>query len=219
VVEDDPKIATMLEKSLHLFGYRTTLAEDGEAARSWLSTSRFDLVLLDLRLPKVDGITLLEELRREDPRTPVIILTARDSVEARVGGLQAGADDYMTKPFRVDELMARIRARLREAERGEETALTVGPACLDLLGRRLLVAGSSVALSAREFSLAEIFFRNVGRVLSPQQLRDQVWGYAQDPGPNAVASHVNHLRHKLHGLRITTVRGAGYRLEPNGDHA
>jgi DNA-binding response OmpR family regulator len=217
IVEDDKRIASPIEKMLRANGYATTVAEDGEAARSWLATSRFALVILDLGLPKVDGITVLQELRRDDPRTPVIILSGRDSTGSKVGGFEAGADDYMTKPFRFDELLARIRARVRDQEPARETALTVGKAGLDLLARRLVVGGRSVALTAREFSLAEVFFRNAGRVMSREQLLDQVWGYAYHPGSNVVDAHVSDLRRKLRVLRITSVRGTGYRLEPNGE--
>jgi DNA-binding response OmpR family regulator len=217
VVEDEPDIAGLLEKGLRANGYETTLADDGASAGIHLKSSSFDLVILDLGLPETDGITVLQELRRKDHRTPVIILTGRD--RGAVSGFEAGADDYVTKPFRFDELLARIRARLREERAGEETVLAVGEAKLDLLARRLTVGGTYVELTAREFALAEVFFRNVGRVLSREQLLDQVWGYDYDPGSNVVDVYVSYLRHKLGRARITTVRGMGYRLEPDGQRA
>ena len=217
VVEDEPDIASLLERGLRANGFTTMVADDGESAGVALRAGSFDLVILDLGLPETDGITVLQELRRKDHRTPVIILTGRD--RGAVSGFEAGADDYVTKPFRFDELLARIRARLREERAGEETILSVGDAKLDLLARRMTVGGQYVELTAREFALAEVFFRNVGRVLSREQLLDQVWGYDYDPGSNVVDVYVSYLRNKLGAHRITTVRGMGYRLEADGQRA
>ena len=217
VVEDEPDIASLLERGLRANGFTTMVADDGESAGVALRAGSFDLVILDLGLPETDGITVLQELRRKDHRTPVIILTGRD--RGAVSGFEAGADDYVTKPFRFDELLARIRARLREERAGEETILSVGDAKLDLLARRMTVGGQYVELTAREFALAEVFFRNVGRVLSREQLLDQVWGYDYDPGSNVVDVYVSYLRSKLGAHRITTVRGMGYRLESDDQRA
>jgi DNA-binding response OmpR family regulator len=217
VVEDEPRIASALAQGLQANGYTVTVARDGMAGRAWLVTTKFALVILDLRLPELDGIDVLRDLRRRDTWTPVIVLTVRDTVHDKVRCFEAGADDYLTKPFRFDELLARIRARLRPTGGSQETALTVGMASLDLLGRRLVVGGRSALLTAREFALAEIFFRNVGRVLSREQLLDHVWGFAHDPRSNIVDVHVGYLRRKLGVERITTVRGMGYRLEPDRD--
>jgi len=144
---------------------------------------------------------------------PVIILTARDDVREKVGGLESGADDYVTKPFSFEELLARVRVQLRSDRTPEETVLSVGDATLDLRTRRVDVDGQGTTLSAREFALAEVFFRHPGQVLSREQLLDHVWGYDFDPGSNVVDVYVGYLRKKLGRDRITAVRGMGYRLE------
>jgi DNA-binding response OmpR family regulator len=155
----------------------------------------------------------LRDLRTAGRQLPVIILTARDSVEDTVAGLEGGADDYVAKPFRFDELLARVRVRLRGERQPERTVLEVGDAALDLRTRRLAVDGRSAELTAREFALAEVFFRHPGQVLSREQLLSNVWGYDYDPGSNVVEVYVRYLRQKLGDARIATVRGMGYRLE------
>jgi DNA-binding response OmpR family regulator len=213
IVEDEERIASFVEKGLRSNGFATTVAEDGSSALSLLRTAEFDLVVLDLGLPDVDGMEVLRELRSRGNRAPVVILTARDAAPDVVAGLDEGADDYVTKPFRFDELLARVRARLRAEPVAEETVLRAGDCALDLRTRRVVVGERSVELTAREFALAETFFRHPGQVLSREQLLSHVWGYDYDPGSNVVDVYVGYLRKKLGNGRISTVRGFGYRLE------
>jgi DNA-binding response OmpR family regulator len=213
IAEDEPGISSFLEKGLRADGFAATVVEDGAAALALARTDRFDLLVLDLGLPAVDGLSVLEQLRRAGSHLPVVVLTARSDLEDMVAGLELGADDYVTKPFRFEELLARIRARLRGGA-GQERELTIGGVVLDLRTRRARVANREVDLSAREFALAEVFFRNAGQVLSREQLLSLVWGYDRDPGSNVVDVYVGYLRRKLGDGLITTVRGMGYRLEP-----
>jgi DNA-binding response OmpR family regulator len=213
IAEDEARIASFLEKGLKANGFATSVAVDGRDAVALASTGRYDLLILDLGLPGKDGFAVLEELRAAGSGLPVVILTARDSVHDTVAGLEGGADDYITKPFRFEELLARVRVRLRGDRVPEETVLGVGSASLDLRTRRIEVGGTSADLSAREFALAEMFFRHPGQVLSREQLLSQVWGYDFDPRSNVVDVYVGYLRKKLGKEAITSVRGMGYRLE------
>jgi DNA-binding response OmpR family regulator len=217
IVEDEERITSFLEKGLKANGFMTAVASDGREGLGMATAGDFDLVILDLGLPDRDGIEVLHDLREQDSSTPVIILTARDSSIDTVGGLEAGADDYVAKPFRFEELLARVRVRLRDRRSAEPTLLQVGDAALDLRTRRLSAGGGTVELTAREFALAEMFFRHPGQVLTREQLLDRVWGYDYDPGSNVVDVYVGYLRKKLGGDRISTVRGAGYRLEVPSD--
>jgi DNA-binding response OmpR family regulator len=212
IVEDERRIASFIEKGLRANGFVTSVADRGREGLSMARTGGFDLVILDLGLPDVDGMEVLRELR-EESRLPVVILTARDGVIDTVQGLDSGADDYVTKPFRFEELLARVRVRLREERAPEATTLRAGDASLDLRTRRVTVGERSIELTAREFALAETFFRHPGQVLSREQLLSQVWGYDYDPGSNVVDVYVGYLRRKLGEDRITTARGMGYRLE------
>jgi two-component system, OmpR family, copper resistance phosphate regulon response regulator CusR len=213
IVEDEARIASFLEKGLRANGFSTQVSNDAAGAISYARTGNFDLLILDLGLPDRDGLDVLRELRRKGVGVPVIILTARDSVGDRVLGLDGGADDYITKPFRFEELLARVRVRLRVEQSAEPTVLRAGDAALDLRMRRAVVADRTVDLSAREFALAEVFFRHPGQVLSREQLLSQVWGYDFDPGSNIVDVYVGYLRKKLGKGVIVSVRGMGYRLE------
>ena len=213
IVEDEERIASFIEKGLRANGFATTVAGDGSHGLALASTGVFDLLILDLGLPDIDGLALLRQLRDRGSRMPVIILTARDGVSATVEALEGGADDYVTKPFRFEELLARVRVRLREEPGGEPTVLRAGDAVLDLRTRRAQVEGRSVELTAREFALAEMLFRHRGQVLSREQLLDHVWGYDYDPRSNVVDVYIGYLRRKLGKDIITSVRGMGYRLE------
>jgi two-component system copper resistance phosphate regulon response regulator CusR len=213
IVEDEARIASFLEKGLKANGFATAVASDGNDALHLARSGEFDLMVLDIGLPSRDGFSVLRELREHDRRLPVIILTARTGETDTVAGLEGGADDYVPKPFRFDELLARIRVRLRGERAPEETVLSTGDCSLDLRTRRVEVAGRSLELTAREFALAETFFRHPGQVLAREQLLSHVWGYDYDPGSNVVDVYVGYLRKKLGGDRITTVRGMGYRLE------
>jgi DNA-binding response OmpR family regulator len=205
IAEDEPRIASFLEKGLRANGFSTTVTADGQDALDLADGEAFDLVLLDVGLPTRDGFNVLRELRARGSRLPIVILTARDSVEDTVAGLEGGADDYVAKPFRFEELLARVRTRLRDDRAPEATILRVGEASLDLRTRRITVDHRTVELTAREFGLAEMFFR--------EQLLSHVWGYDYDPGSNVVEVYVRYLRQKLGEDWITTVRGMGYRLE------
>jgi two-component system copper resistance phosphate regulon response regulator CusR len=219
IVEDEERIASFVEKGLRANGFATAVAADGDQALARDRVEEFDLVVLDLGLPGRDGLDVLQELRASDSRTAVIILTAREGVRDVVAGLEGGADDYVTKPFRFEELLARIRARLRAERVSEPTVIRVGASALDLRTRRVIVDGRTVELTAREFALAETFFRHPGQVMSREQLLSHVWGYDYDPGSNVVDVYVRYLRKKLGEERISTIRGMGYRLEREGSDA
>jgi two-component system copper resistance phosphate regulon response regulator CusR len=212
IAEDEPRIASFVEKGLRANGFATSVAADGRTARAQARTGEFDLLVLDIGLPEMDGFEVLRSLRAEKNPIPVIILTARDSVQDTVAGLEGGADDYMPKPFRFEELLARVRLRLAGDRQAEVTVLTSGGLALDLRTRRAHVDGRTVDLSAREFALAETFLRHPGQVLAREQLLSHVWGFDFDPGSNVVDVYVRYLRKKLGADRIETVRGMGYRL-------
>jgi len=213
IVEDEPRIVAFLTKGLKAAGFTThTTAAGREAVELALQTS-FDLIILDVGLPDIDGFEVLQRLRGQGVTAPVIMLTARSSVADRVAGLEGGADDYMPKPFSFEELLARIRVRLRpEAAGADQMRLTHRDMVLDLRTRALTLEGRTVELSAREFALAETFMRHPGQVLSREQLLSAVWGLDFDPGSNVVEVYVSYLRNKLGRDRVETVRGMGYRL-------
>lgn len=212
IVEDEARIAAFLEKGLNANGMSTVVVADGFEALTVASRESFDLVLLDLGLPTMDGTAVLRELRRRDERLPVIVLTARDDPADVVAGLDAGANDYVTKPFSFEELLARVRVQLRTDRDTEPTTLEHAGLALDLRTRRAHVSGRTVELTAREFALAEAFLRHPDQVLSRDQLLALVWGFDHDPGSNVVDVYVRYLRRKLGADRISTVRGMGYRL-------
>jgi two-component system, OmpR family, response regulator len=208
VAEDEPAIADFIERGLNAEGHAVTVAHDGDTALTLALREDFALVVLDRMLPGRDGLDL-----------PVIMLTARTSVDDRVAGLDAGAIDYMTKPFAFDELAARVRAHLRPAASGESTRLEALGIELDLLTRRVTRDGHEIRLSAKEFDLLAYFARHPGSVLSREQILSAVWGYSHDPGTNIVEVYVSYLRRKLRlpgsPAPIVTVRSVGYRLAPS----
>jgi DNA-binding response OmpR family regulator len=212
IAEDEPRLASFLEKGLRAQGYTTTVVTDGTAASALARDDEFDLLVLDLGLPGKPGADVLRDLRGSGQRMPVLILTARDDVDSTVAGLEGGADDYVTKPFRFEELLARIRARLREQPEREQTVLEAGGVTLDMRARRAEVEGRKVELSAREYTMLEVLMRHAGQVLSREQLLSHVWGYDHDPGSNVVDVYVGYLRKKLGPDVIETARGMGYRL-------
>jgi len=212
IVEDEARIASFVEKGLRASGYATDVAANGDEALRLARSGNFDLFVLDAGLPGKDGLEVLRELRAAGQAIPVIMLTARDSVRDKVAGLDAGADDYVTKPFSFDELLARVRVRLR-TDPASASRIVVGDAALDLRTRQVHIGDAAIDLSAREFALAEMFFRHPGQVLSREQLLSHVWGYDFDPGSNVVDVYVGYLRRKLGRNLITSVRGMGYRLE------
>jgi two-component system, OmpR family, copper resistance phosphate regulon response regulator CusR len=213
IVEDEWRIASFIEKGLRAEGYTTTVVTDGVNGLDYATSGEFDLVILDIGLPGMDGFEMLKRLRATDTTLPVVVLTARDSVNDTVRGLEGGADDYMPKPFQFAELVARVRLRLRtRAERGDEITLQHGPVELDVRSRAATVDGRSVELSNREFRLLEVVLRNPGQVLSREQLLSHVWGYDFDPGSNVVDVYVGYLCKKVGPGAIRTVRGMGYRF-------
>ena len=214
IVEDEDRIVSFLEKGLRSNGYTTVAVGDGDSAVALARDDSFDLLILDLGLPGRDGRDVLRTVRARGERLPILVLTARDGIEDTVGSLEQGADDYLTKPFRFEELLARIRLRIRTDERSAETTvLQVGSVQLDLRSRRATSQDRTVELTAREFALLETFMRHPDQVLSREQLLSHVWGYDFDPGSNVVDVYVRYLRRKLGENAIETVRGMGYRME------
>ena len=212
IADDEPRISGFIDKGLRAAGFATRIAATGPDALELAQTDEFDLMVLDVNLPGFDGFHVLEQLRGSGSRMPVIMLTARVELHDTIAGLEGGADDYLGKPFRFDELLARIRLRMRREEGGAAPELVHGELNLDIRTRRARIGGRDVELSAREFALAEELVRNAGQVLSREQLLSRVWGYDFDPGSNVVDVYVGYLRQKLGTSQIETVRGVGYRL-------
>jgi len=219
IAEDDATLAAGLVQSLRQSGYAVDCVENGAEADAALGASPFDLVILDLGLPKISGLEVLQRLRSRRSRIPVLILTARDGVKERVKGLDAGADDYLVKPFELAELGARVRALTRRGMAGGATLISHGPLSFDQIGRVAHLQGEPLALSAREIGLLEIFLQRAGRLVSKDQLVNHLCGWGEEVSGNAIEVYVHRLRKKLEpgGVRIVTVRGLGYSLEkPSG---
>ena len=223
LAEDEPRISRFVSRGLKASGYTPTVVDDGITALDYASSGDFDLLVLDVGLPRMDGFTVLRNLRELGSTIPVIIVTARDSVEDTVHGLEGGADDYLSKPFRFEELLARIRLRARPAAgtgsapaEPTQDVLVSGGLTLNMRTRSIEVATDTgthrIELSAREYSMALMFFEHPGQVLSREQLLSRVWGYDYDGASNVVDVYVGYLRKKLGADVIVTVRGSGYRL-------
>jgi len=220
LVEDDRNLRNFLRKAFREEGYAVDYAESGDRGFERALDVEYDCIVLDLMLPGIDGFEVIARLRERGMVAPILVLTARDELDARVRGLEGGADDYLTKPFDLPELMARVLALIRRAQlRHEDTVLTVGDLRVDQLKREVLRGTRTIDLSPREFSLLVFLARNAGRTVSRSRIAEAVWNYRFDSETNVVDVYVNYLRKKLDlgndGVTIRTVRGVGYRLEPS----
>ena len=217
VVEDDDQIASFVAKGLKQSGYAVDHCADGEEALTLAITTAYDAAVVDVMLPKLDGLSLIQRLRRQNNRVPVLILSAKASVDDRVRGLQAGGDDYLTKPFAFSEMLARVQALVRRATQvAEPSRLTVGDLVLDLLSRSVTRGGDTIDLQPREFALLEYLMRNPDRPVTKTMILEHVWDYSFDPQTNVVDVLVHRLRGKIDPdkTRLHTIRGVGYVLRP-----
>ena len=212
VVQDEASVASFIKRGLEAEGFAVRTACDGADGLAMSKSFDFDLIVLDLVLPTVTGDEILSRLRATGSSVPVIVLTTQDAISDRVDTLNAGADDFVTKPYSFEELLARIRARLRTADQTASTTVSCGRVKIDLTTREAHIGGRSVELTPREFALLETLMHHAGQVLSQPQLLDQVWGYDRDPTSNVVEVYVGYLRKKLKKDVVETVRGAGYRF-------
>jgi heavy metal response regulator len=214
IIEDEGKIAAFLKRGLKEEGYAVDVAADGEQGYSLASTQDCDLIILDLMLPGIDGLNLCRKLRAEGNEARILVLTARDKVRDKVQGLNAGADDYLSKPFAFEELLARVRALLRKREAGSPTKLQVADLTMDLLTHKVLRAGREIELTAREFALLEYLIRNVGTVVTRTMIAEHVWDVNFDTFTNVIDVYMSYLRNKIDRAfpdkLIRTVRGRGY---------
>jgi len=217
VIEDERKVASFIMRGLEEVGYTVSIAKDGEEGLYLAESENYDLIILDLILPRKSGIEVLKELRQMRLNTPILILSAKDSVDDRVLGLDSGADDYLTKPFAFSELLARVRALLRRGESVVPVKLQVGDLVMNTVNREVSRAGKEIRLTNREYTLLEYFMRNTGKVLTRTQLSEQVWDYTFDTFSNVIDVYVNYLRNKIdrefEPKLIHTVRGVGYVLK------
>jgi heavy metal response regulator len=217
VVEDEKKVASFIKKGLEEEGYAIDVAADGEDGLAMALMRVHDLVILDIRLPKLDGLRVLQALRRDGVTAPVLLLTVRATIEDKVLGLDAGADDYLTKPFAFQELVARVRALLRRRAEAEPTVLRIGDLTLDPARRTVTRGGEKIDLTPREFALLDYFMRNPGRVLTRTMIAEHVWDYSFDTSTNVIDVYVNYLRRKIDAGRepklLRTARGVGYVLQ------
>jgi heavy metal response regulator len=217
VVEDERKVASFIKKGLEEEGYAVDVAADGEEGLAMALTRVHDLIILDVRLPKIDGLRVLQALRHDSVTAPVLLLTVRATIEDKVLGLDAGADDYLTKPFAFQELVARVRALLRRRMEAEPTVLRIGDLTLDPARRTVTRGGEKIDLTPREFALLDYFMRNPGRVLTRTMIAEHVWDYSFDTSTNVIDVYVNYLRKKVDAGRepklLHTMRGVGYVLK------
>lgn len=220
LVEDERNVAAFIKKGLEEEFYSVDIAEDGSEGLLMALSNDYDLIILDIMLPGINGIEICKKIREKDRRVPILMLTAVDSVESKVQGLESGADDYLTKPFAFSELLARIKALLRRVP-DTINELTIDDLRMELLSRRVYRGNREITLTPKEFSLLEYLLRNSGRVLSRTQIIENVWGYNFDPGSNVVDVHIKFLREKIDSgserKLIHTIRGAGYILKAEDD--
>lgn len=221
LVEDDPLLADGLARALKQSAYVVELASDGKAADQWLKTEEFDLVILDLGLPEIDGSEVLQRLRQRKQHTPVLILSARMALEERVRLLNLGADDYVLKPVALAELEARVRALIRRGQSIQDPLITLGRLQLDTLGKRALLEGKPLDLTAREWVALEFLAKRVNRIISKEQISQALYSWEEEITPNAIEKFISRLRSKLEpaDICIQTVRGLGYFLEKPADSA
>jgi len=220
VVEDEKSIVDFLSQGLKESGYAVDIANDGQTGLDYALATQYDVILLDVMLPKLNGFAVVRELRRASIKTPVIMLTARSTVDDRVHGLDAGADDYLVKPFAFAELLARIRALLRRPSISTDTVISFGDIELDTIKHEFRRRGERIELSGREFSILEYFMRNPGQVLTRTQIAEHIWNFDAYAGSNVVDVYIGYLRKKIdedpsHSY-IKTIRGVGYRFSPEG---
>ncbi len=221
IVEDDKKVASFLKRGLKEEHYAVDVSYDGEEAMEYVRFNQYDLIILDIMLPKKDGFTVCKEIRNESILTPVLMLTARDQVEDKVKGLQEGADDYLAKPFAFEELLARIKALLRRVQDYKTKNLKVGDLELDPVSRKITREGKIITLTGKEYALLEYLMRNKGRIITQSMIIDHIWDMNFDGLSNVVNVYINHLRDKIDkGFAkkyIKTVRGVGYKIDENSD--
>ncbi|QPJ62628.1 MAG: response regulator transcription factor [Candidatus Nitronauta litoralis] len=214
IVEDEKKVAGFIKKGLEEETYAVDVAYDGEEGLLLADTNQYDLIVLDLMLPKMGGLEVLTQLRDKRVNTPILLLTAKDSVEDKVTGLNKGADDYLTKPFAFSELLARVRSLLRRGQAETQTVLQVSDLTLDLISHKVNRNGEEIELTGKEYSLLEYFMRNVGKVLTRTMIAEHVWDYNFDTFTNVIDVYINHLRKKIdksHEQKLLhTLRGVGY---------
>jgi len=217
VVEDEKKVGAFIKKGLEEDRYNVEVAFDGDKGEELASQGSFDLINLDILMPKKDGLTMLKELRAKQITTPVLMITAKGSVEDKVKGLDTGADDYLVKPFAIAELLARVRSLLRRGGPEKSTALTVADLTLDLVSHRATRGENLIELTGKEYTLLEYFMRNTNKVLSRTIISEHIWHYNFDTGTNIIDVYINHLRNKIDGefekKLIHTVRGVGYMMK------
>jgi len=217
VIEDELKVADFIKRGLKEEGYAVDVARDGEDGYFQASSNSYDVILLDLMLPKLDGLSLCRKLRQENIHTPLIMLTAKDSVKDKVKGLDSGADDYLPKPFSFEELLARVRALLRKGKSQQPTRLQVADLVLDLVSHKVWRAGQEIILTGKEYALLEYFIRNAGSIITRTMISEHVWDINFDTFTNVIDVYVNYLRNKIDkgpkNKLIHTIRGRGYILK------
>ena len=217
VVEDEKKVGAFIKKGLEEDRYSVELAYDGEKGEELASQRTFDLIILDILMPKKDGLTLLKELRAKHISAPVLVITAKGSVDDKVKGLDSGADDYLVKPFAIAELLARVRSLLRRGGSEKSTTLAVADLTLDLVSHKATRGEKTIELTGKEYTLLEYFMRNTNKVLSRTIISEHIWNYNFDTGTNIIDVYINHLRNKIDGewdkKLIHTVRGVGYMMK------